>query len=121
MSSEGATPDPAPVEATPAEKSEKQLKRESEKRAKKDAETAKKLAKLEARQVRGQPGNAITVGVVPDPPVELEPPSGTRVRAGWRPGVESRKTHVCRTVMTVKAPPPRPTRRGCIRPGSPKR
>ena len=35
-------------------------------------------AKLEARQVRGQSSNTVTVGVVPKPPVELEPASGTR-------------------------------------------
>jgi len=72
--------DPAPVEGAPVEKTEKQLKREAEKKAKKEAEAAKKAAKLAARQVRGQPGGAITVGVVQNPPVELEPPSGTRVR-----------------------------------------
>ena len=68
MSSEAS--DPAPVEGAPVEKTEKQLKREAEKKAK----------KLAARQVRGQPGGAITVGAVQNPPVELEPPSGTRVR-----------------------------------------
>ena len=61
------------------EKTEKQLKREAEKKAKKAAEAEKKAAKLAARQVRGQGGGAITVGVVNHPPVELEPPSGTRV------------------------------------------
>jgi len=79
--------DPVPPETSPtdpptpppAEKTEKQLKREAEKRAKKEAEAAKKAAKLEARQIRGaSSGAAITVGVVPHPPVDLEPPSGTR-------------------------------------------
>ena len=74
-----ATGAPATDGAAPAvEKTEKQLKREAEKRAKKEAEAAKKAAKLAARQVRGQGGGAVTVGVVPHPPVELEPPSGTR-------------------------------------------
>lgn len=80
--SEAAT-DPAPTAAddaaAPGEKSEKQLKREAEKKAKKRAEAEKKAAKLAARQERGQGGGAITVGVVQHPPVELEPPSGTRV------------------------------------------
>ena len=95
MSSEAAPVDPvesapaaAPAEAPapadgssaapPGEKTEKQLKREAEKKAKKAAEAAKKAAKLEARQVRGQSGNTVTVGVVPNPPVDLEPASGTR-------------------------------------------
>ena len=78
MSSEAPATDPAPAEGAPVEKTEKQLKREAEKRAKKEAEAAKKAAKLAARQVRGQGGGAVTVGVVPHPPVELEPPSGTR-------------------------------------------
>ena len=73
---------PAPADgssaAPPGEKTEKQLKREAEKKAKKAAEAAKKAAKLEARQVRGQSGNTVTVGVVPNPPVDLEPASGTR-------------------------------------------
>ena len=69
---------PAPADGAPVEKTEKQLKREAEKKAKKAAEAAKKAAKLEARQVRGQSSNAVTVGVVPKPPVELEPASGTR-------------------------------------------
>ena len=81
MSSEAPATDPAPAEGAPVEKTEKQLKREAEKKAKKEAEAAKKAAKLAARQVRGQPGGTITVGVVQHPPVELEPPSGTRVRA----------------------------------------
>ena len=71
-------PTPRPPRARPWEKTEKQLKREAEKKAKKEAEAAKKAAKLAARQVRGQPGGTITVGVVQHPPVELEPPSGTR-------------------------------------------
>ena len=69
---------PAPADGAPVEKTEKQLKREAEKKAKKAAEAAKKAAKLEARQVRGQSSNTVTVGVVPNPPVELEPASGTR-------------------------------------------
>ena len=69
---------PAPADGAPVEKTEKQLKREAEKKAKKAAEAAKKAAKLEARQVRGQSSNTVTVGVVPTPPVELEPASGTR-------------------------------------------
>ena len=81
MSSEAPATDPAPAEGAPVEKTEKQLKREAEKKAKKEAEAAKKAAKLAARLVRGQPGGTITVGVVQHPPVELEPPSGTRVRA----------------------------------------
>ena len=64
----------------PVQKTEKQLKREAEKKAKKEAEAAKKAAKLAARQVRGQGGGGITVGVVQNPPIDLEPPSGTRVR-----------------------------------------
>ena len=78
----GARRAPAPADgssaAPPGEKTEKQLKREAEKKAKKAAEAAKKAAKLEARQVRGQSGNTVTVGVVPNPPVDLEPASGTR-------------------------------------------
>ena len=75
-----AAADVADGAAAPAvEKTEKQLKREAEKKAKKQAEADKKAAKLAARQVRGQGGGTITVGVVTHPPVELEPPSGTRV------------------------------------------
>ena len=80
MSSEAPATDPAPAEGAPVEKTEKQLKREAEKKAKKEAEAAKKAAKLAARQVRGQPGGTITVGGVQHPPIDLEPPSGTRVR-----------------------------------------
>ena len=80
MSDAPSDPMPAVAEGgAPVEKTEKQLKREAEKKAKKAAEAEKKAAKLAARQVRGQGGGAITVGVVNHPPVELEPPSGTRV------------------------------------------
>ena len=75
-----AAEDAATAAGAPVEKSEKLIKREAEKKAKKLAEAEKKAAKLAARQVRGQPGGTITVGVVNQPPVELEPCSGTRVR-----------------------------------------
>ena len=87
MSSEAPATDPAPAEGAPVEKTEKQLKREAEKKAKKQAEAAKKAAKLAARQVRGQPGGTITVGVVQHPPVELEPPSGTRSASDGESGI----------------------------------
>ena len=83
MSSDAAPAEPAPAGAAdgaPVQKTEKQLKREAEKKAKKEAEAAKKAAKLAARQVRGQGGGGITVGVVQNPPIDLEPPPGTRVR-----------------------------------------
>lgn len=87
MSSDAPPAEPAPAGAAdgaPVQKTEKQLKREAEKKAKKEAEAAKKAAKLAARQVRGQGGGGITVGVVQNPPVDLEPPSGTRVRLSSR-------------------------------------